>query len=186
MIRETLDTNSCYAAMVITPKKEGFCQYRARIGNDVRTIAFKGATAIAADAKWQNISAALSKSLGQDTKERLTRSDGLMANFQGMLVLPNGTVYASVEKSIHYSADQGATWNRLGEKWMGGYAQNWTSFRMYYPDRIGLTMDGPIAVSSDMGKSWVKIVENTILLKETSGSKSGRRGGRDSRRGVSL
>jgi len=168
MIRETLDTNSCYAAMVMTPKKEGFYQYRAKTGNDVRTIAFKGATTMAADAKWQNISAALSKSLGQDTKEKLGKHDGLMANFKGMLVLPNGTVYASVEKSIHYSADQGATWNRLGENWMGGYAQNWTSFRMYYPDRIGLTMDGPIAVSSDMGKSWVQIVKNTIPLKETS------------------
>ena len=35
---------------------------------------------------------------------------------------------------------------------------------MYYPDRIGLTLDGPIAVSSDLGKSWVQVKRPNVMV----------------------
>ena len=47
---------------------------------------------------------------------------------------------------------------------MKGVAQSSLSLKVYYPDRIGLTMDGPISVSSDLGKSWEQIKKPIVTV----------------------
>jgi hypothetical protein len=116
--------------------------------------------------EWQNITAEIAKTAGLDTREIPAKNPTdkpkmkavYMTRFQGMLVLPNGEVAVlNNDKGMWRSGDQGATWTKWGEDWMKGAAQSSMSLKMYYPDRIGLTLDGPIAVSSDMGKSWVRV-----------------------------
>ena len=110
--------------------------------------------------EWQNITAELVKTAGLDQR-RVEGKDNrgnprlgavYMTRFQGMLVLPNGEVLVTNnDKGMWHSTDQGATWAKYGEPWMKGVAQSSLSLKMYYPDRMGLTLDGPIAVSSDLG-----------------------------------
>jgi photosystem II stability/assembly factor-like uncharacterized protein len=107
--------------------------------------------------EWQNISAEICQTAGLDTGDP-KKVPVYMRNHQGLLVLPNGdVVILNNQKGMYRSTDQGATWTKCGEDWMKGCAQSSMSLKMYYPDRIGLTLDGPIAVSSDLGKSWVKV-----------------------------
>jgi len=127
----------------------------------------------AAKTEWQNITAELAKTAGLDTRELPAQNPTdkpklkavYMTRFQGMLVLPTGEVLVTNnEKGMWRSTDQGATWTQYGEDWMKGVAQSSLSLKMYYPDRIGLTLDGPIGVSSDMGKSWVKVNKPKVLI----------------------
>ena len=113
---------------------------------------------------WKNITAELAKTIGTDPNDGKTRKWNEFPNFQGMLVLPNGDVGALSYKGLYRSTDQGATWAKWGEDWMKGLAQVSVALKIYYPDRIGLTMDGPIAVSADLGKSWVRITSPKVLI----------------------
>ena len=124
-------------------------------------------------AEWQNITAEFVKATGLDKRKEEGKDNKgnprlgavYMTRFQGMLVLPNGDVLVTNnEKGMYRTTDQGATWTKYGENWMKGVAQSSLSLKMYYPDRIGLTLDGPIAVSSDMGKSWVKVNKPKVLI----------------------
>jgi len=130
--------------------------------------------------EWQNITAELAKTLGVDAPREIPPKEPggkvqktaiYMTHFQGLFGLPNGDVgVINNDKGIHRSTDQGATWTKWGEDWMKGVAQSSLSLKVYYPDRIGLTMDGPIAVSSDLGKSWTQIQKPivTVTKKDTA------------------
>jgi hypothetical protein len=124
-------------------------------------------------AEWQNITAEFVKATGLDKRKEEGKDDKgnprlgavYMTRFQGMLVLPNGDVLVTNnEKGMYRTTDQGATWTKYGEDWMKGVAQSSLSLKMYYPDRIGLTLDGPIGVSSDLGKSWVKVKRPNVMI----------------------
>ena len=124
-------------------------------------------------AEWQNITAEFVKATGLDKRKEGGKDDKgnprlgavYMTRFQGMLVLPNGEVLVTNnDKGMWHSTDQGATWAQYGEPWMKGVCQSALSMKIYYPDRIGLTLDGPIAVSSDLGKSWVKVNKPKVLI----------------------
>jgi len=116
--------------------------------------------------EWQNITAELCKTLGLGEGKNKDGSPfkpgDYRLQFHGMFVLPNGDVamLTDSKKGIYRSSDQGATWAKYGEDWMTGLAQSSQSLKIYYPDRIALTLDGPIAVSSDLGKTWVKVKDS--------------------------
>ena len=129
--------------------------------------------------EWQNITAELVKTAGLDQRKVEGKDNKgnprlgavYMTRFQGMLVLPNGEVLVTNnDKGMWHSTDQGAAWAKYGEPWMKGVAQSSLSLKMYYPDRIGLTLDGPIAVSSDMGKSWVKVKRPNVMITKQDSS----------------
>jgi len=129
--------------------------------------------ATAPKTEWRNITAELVKATGLDQRKVEGKDNKgnprlgavYMTRFQGILVLPNGEVLVTNnDKGMWHSTDQGATWAKYGEPWMKGVCQNALSMKMYYPDRIGLTLDGPVAVSSDLGKSWVQVKRPNVMV----------------------